>query len=555
MNRRERQSAILELVRERALSTQAEVAAALRETGFEVVQTTVSRDIADLGLVKVRAPSGRLVYAPPGTTDTDRLRALGAAMRRYAIGAEAAGSLVVVTTPSGYANALAQAIDEAGHPGIAGTLAGDNTILVVARDGTPGSRAPRRAHGPPPPRRRVSTAVVAYSGGLDTSCILAWLKEEPYDFDEVVAVLVDVGQEFDLAESIARAQAAGADDVLLVDRKDAFADEQCARAIATNALYEGKYPLVSALSRPVIAQAVAEIALERDAEAVVHGCTGKGNDQLRFELAFKAHYPGVRVIAPLRDRIWTRDEEIEYALAKGIPVVQTAASPFSIDENLFGRAIEAGVLEDPWNAPPEEPYALTSDPATAPEPIEIVVGFEKGIPVSLDGEELPLAQLIAQVNRLAGAYGIGRIDMIENRAVGIKSREVYEAPGAIALITAHAALEDVVLTKDEARLKSLLEQRWTELVYEGRWFSPAREAIDAFVDSTQQLVTGEVRLELRPNAAVVTGRRSPHLLYAAELASYGTGETFPHEAAEGFIRISSLETELHAARARAKIEA
>jgi argininosuccinate synthase len=401
----------------------------------------------------------------------------------------------------------------------------------------------------------MSTAVVAYSGGLDTSCILAWLKEEAYDFDEVVAVLVDVGQEFDLEESSVRANAAGADDVLLVDRKDAFADEQCARAIVTNALYEGKYPLVSALSRPVIAQAVAELAFERGAEAVVHGCTGKGNDQLRFELAFKANYPGVRVIAPLRDRIWTRDGEIEYALAKGIPVVQTASSPYSIDENLFGRAIEAGVLEDPWTAPPDEPYALTSDPAGAPAPIEVVVGFERGLPISLDGEELALAELIAQLNRLAGAYGIGRIDMIENRAVGIKSREVYEAPGAIVLVTAHSALEDVVLTKDEARLKRPLEQRWTELVYEGRWFSPAREAIDAFVDSTQALVTGEVRLELRPNAAVVTGRCSPYLLYSAELASYATGETFPHEAAEGFIRISSLETELHAARARARITA
>jgi argininosuccinate synthase len=400
----------------------------------------------------------------------------------------------------------------------------------------------------------MTSAVVAYSGGLDTSCILAWLREEPYDYDEVVAVLVDVGQEFDLEESIVRANAAGADEVLLLDRKDAFGEEQCARAILTNALYEGKYPLVSALSRPVIAQAVAEIALEREAEAVVHGCTGKGNDQLRFELAFKAHYPAVRVIAPLRDRVWTRDEEIEYALAKGIPVVQTAVSPYSIDENLFGRAIEAGVLEDPWNAPPEDPYALTSHPADAPEPVELVIGFERGLPVSLDGDELPLAELIAEANRLAGAYGIGRIDMIENRAVGIKSREVYEAPGAMMLITAHSALEDVVLTKDEARLKRPLEQRWTELVYEGRWFSPARQAIDAFVDSTQQLVTGQVRIELRPNAAVVTGRRSPHLLYAAELASYGTGETFPHEASEGFIRISSLETELHAARARAKIE-
>jgi argininosuccinate synthase len=395
------------------------------------------------------------------------------------------------------------------------------------------------------------TAVVAYSGGLDTSCILAWLKEDWYGYEEVVAVLVDVGQEFDLDESIIRAEAAGADDVLVVDRKDAFADEQCARAILTNALYEGKYPLVSALSRPVIAGAVAEIALELGAETVVHGCTGKGNDQLRFELAFKAHYSEVNVIAPLRDKIWTRDEEIEYALAKGIPVVQTASSPYSIDENLFGRAIEAGVLEDPWNAPPDEPYALTSDPSSAPPPIEVVVGFECGLPVSLDGEELSLAELIAHANHLAGAYGIGRIDMIENRAVGIKSREVYEAPAAIMLITAHSALEEVVLTRDEGRLKRPLEQRWTELVYEGRWHSPAREAIDAFVDSTQELVTGDVRLELRPNAAVVTGRRSPHMIYAADLASYGTGETFPHDAAAGFIRISSLETELHAARARA----
>jgi argininosuccinate synthase len=395
------------------------------------------------------------------------------------------------------------------------------------------------------------TAVVAYSGGLDTSCILAWLKEDWYGFDEVIAVLVDVGQEFDLDESIVRADAAGADDVVVLDQKDAFANEQCARAILTNALYEGRYPLVSALSRPVIAEAVAGVAQDLGAEAVVHGCTGKGNDQLRFELAFKAHYPGVKVIAPLRDRIWTRDEEIEYAISKGIPVVQTAASPYSIDENLFGRAIEAGVLEDPWNRPPREPYALTADPASAPPPLETVIGFEQGLPVSIDGEELSLAELIVKANHLAGAYGIGRIDMIENRAVGIKSREVYEAPGAIALITAHEALEDVVLTKDEARLKQVLAQRWTEIVYEGRWFSPAREAIDAFVDSTQKLVTGEVRLELRPNAAVVTGRRSPHMIYAPELASYGTGETFPHDAAEGFIRISALETELHAARERA----
>jgi argininosuccinate synthase len=401
----------------------------------------------------------------------------------------------------------------------------------------------------------VRTAVVAYSGGLDTSCILSWLKEDRYGFDEVVAVLVDVGQEYDVEESLRRATAARADEVLLVDRRDAFADEQCARAIATNALYEGKYPLVSALSRPVIAHAVAEIASELGAEAVVHGCTGKGNDQVRLELAFKALYPEARVVAPLRDRVWTRDEEIEYALAHGIPVVQTAAAPYSIDENLFGRAIEAGVLEDPWNRPPPGPYALTADPSTAPAPVEVLIGFERGLPVSLYGEELGLAELIARLNGLAGAYGIGRIDMIENRVVGIKSREVYEAPGAIALITAHSALEEVVLTKDEARLKRPLEQRWTELVYDGRWYSPAREAIDAFVATTQRLVTGEVRLELRPNAPVVTGRRSPHSLYAPELASYGTGETFPHEASEGFIRLAALETELHAARARARIQA
>ena len=399
------------------------------------------------------------------------------------------------------------------------------------------------------------TAAVAFSGGLDTSCIVAWLKEDRYGFDEVVAVLVDVGQQLDVEESIVRGRAAGADDVVLVDRSAAFADDQCARAIKANALYEGKYPLVSALSRPVIAQAVAELALELDAEAVVHGCTGKGNDQLRFELAFKAHYPGVRVIAPLRDRVWTRDEEIAYALEKGIPVQATQGSPYSIDENLFGRAIEAGVLEDPWTAPPQEPYALTGDPAAAPGPIEAVVGFEQGVPVALDGDELPLAELIAKLNALAGPYGIGRIDMIENRAVGIKSREVYEAPAAVALIAAHSALEDVVLTKDEARIKRPLEQRWTELVYEGLWFSPAREAIDAFVDSTQRLVSGEVRLELRPNAAIVTGRRSEHMLYAEQLASYGTGETFPHEAAEGFIRIAALETELAAARARDKMRA
>jgi argininosuccinate synthase len=393
------------------------------------------------------------------------------------------------------------------------------------------------------------TAVLAYSGGLDTSCAIAWLKED-YGFDEVVAVLVDVGQEFDLAASLDRGRAAGADDVLLVDRKEAFAGDQLARALKTNALYEGRYPLVSALSRPVVAEAVASLALELGAEAVAHGCTGKGNDQLRFELAFRANYPGVRVIAPLRDRVWTRDEEIAFALARGIPVKQTADSPYSVDENLFGRSIEAGVLEDPWTAPPEEVYALTRNPASAAAPAEVAICFEAGLPVSLDGADLGLVELVATLNEQAGQYGIGRIDMIENRVVGIKSREIYEAPAAIALVEAHRSLEDLVLTKNELRTKRQLETRWTELVYEGLWFSPLRRAIDAFVDATQEPVTGEVRLELRPWAAVVTGRRSEHALYAETLASYASGETFPHAAAEGFMTIASLETDLLAALAR-----
>jgi argininosuccinate synthase len=394
-------------------------------------------------------------------------------------------------------------------------------------------------------------AALAYSGGLDTTCAIAWLKED-YGFDEVVAVMVDVGQEFDVEASLARGKAAGAADVLLVDRKAAFAGDQCAKAIQANALYENRYPLVSALSRPVVAQAVAEIAQEVGAEAVVHGCTGKGNDQLRFELAFKANFPGVRVIAPLRDTIWTRDAEIAYAEARGIPVRHSQASPYSTDENLFGRSIEAGILEDPWVAPPEDIYELTKDPATAPAPSELVVSFEQGVPVAVDGVALELPDLILQLNEQVGAYGVGRLDMIENRVVGIKSREIYEAPAAIALIEAHKALEDVVLTKSELRIKHGLETTWTELVYEGQWFSPAREAIDAFVATTQQRVTGDVRLALSASSAIVAGRRSEFALYSEQLASYSTGETFPHQAAEGVITLQALEVELVAQLARGK---
>jgi argininosuccinate synthase len=394
------------------------------------------------------------------------------------------------------------------------------------------------------------TAVLAYSGGLDTTCAIAWLKED-YEFDEVVAVLVDVGQEADFGPAIERGRLAGADDVVRVDRREQFADDQVAKALLANALYEGKYPLISALSRPVIAEAVAGLALELGAEAVVHGCTGKGNDQLRFELAFKATYPEVKVIAPLRDRVWTRDAEIDYAQARGIPIEAKPESPYSTDDNLLGRSIEAGALEDPWAAPPEDAFALTASPSEAPSPSELVIGFEAGLPISLDGEELPLVELVADLNERAGGYGIGRIDMIENRAVGIKSRELYEAPAAITLIAAHQALEDLVLSKAELVAKRELEPRWAGLVYDGLWFSPVRAAYDAFFAETQRLVSGEVRLSLQAGSPVVSGRRSEHALYAEKLASYATGETFPHAAAEGFIRIAALETELAAARERA----
>ena len=399
-------------------------------------------------------------------------------------------------------------------------------------------------------------AVVAFSGGLDTSCIVSWLKEDWYGYDEVVAVLVDVGQEFDLEASIERGRAAGADDVVLIDRKDAFAEEQCARAIKTNALYEGKYPLVSALSRPVIAQAVAELAEELGAEAVVHGCTGKGNDQLRFELSFKAHNPDLRVIAPLRDRIWTRDEEIEYALAKGIPVQATQASPFSIDENLFGRAIEAGVLEDPVGGSARgavRAHRRSCDGARsagghdrvrrgssggarrrgaaargADREAERARGPVRDRPDRHDREPRRRDQ---EPRGLRGAGG-DRADPGPLRARGRRADEGRGADQA----RSRAAL-------DRARLRRPLVHA-----------PPGRRSTRSST-GRRSSSTGEVRVELRPNAAVVTGRRSPHMLYAEQLASYGTGETFPHAAAEGFIKISSLEIELAAARKRAKTKA
>jgi hypothetical protein len=388
MNRRERQNAPSSCSGS-WLSTQAEVASALKESGFEVVQTTVSRDIADLGLVKVRAPSGRLIYAPPGSTDADRLRALGAAMRRYAMAlrrwiARCSDDAVR------YANALAQAIDEAAHRRRRHDR-GDNHLR---------SRPRRVRHRLETAfgncsKGRVSKTAVSPTREGSHECI-RWLKEDWYGYEEVVAVLVDVGQEFDLEESIARAKAAGADDVLLVDRKDTFADEQCARAILTNALYEGKYPLVSALSRPVIAGSVAEIALELGAEAVVHGCTGKGNDQLRFELAFKAHYPGVKVIAPLRDRIWTRDEEIEYPLPRDS---RGANGRIALLDRRTSLAARSGrCARRPWA---RRPRAVRLHP-TRKRKRRWVVSDSRRAPISLGGDDLSLPD--RATNRLAGAW-------------------------------------------------------------------------------------------------------------------------------------------------------
>ena len=392
-------------------------------------------------------------------------------------------------------------------------------------------------------------AVVAFSGGLDTSCIVSWLKEDWYGFDEVVAVLVDVGQEFDLEASIERGRAAGADDVVLVDRKAAFAEEQCARAIKTNALYEGKYPLVSALSRPVIAQAVAELAVELGAEAVVHGCTGKGRPA-----PLRALLQGDRS-RPARDRPAPtgsgRDEEIEYALAKGIPSGHAGGAVLDRREPLRpgdrgGRARGPGRRR-------RMSRALTGDPLGAGAD-EVTIGFGRASRSRSTARSCRSRKLIARLNALAGRYGIGRLDMIENRAVGIKSREVYEAPAAIVPIQAHSALEDVVLTKDEARIKRA-RAALDRARLRGALVQPGARGDRRVRRQDAGAVDGDVRVELRPNAAVVTGRRSPHMLYAEQLASYGAGETFPHAAAEGFVKIASLEVELAAARRRAKTTA
>lgn len=379
--------------------------------------------------------------------------------------------------------------------------------------------------------------VLAYSGGLDTSVAVRWLMEN--HGVEVICVAVDVGQGGENLDVISgRALAAGAVEAVVVDARKEMAEDFCVPALLANAKYEGKYPLVSALSRPVIVRHLVAEARRHGASAVAHGCTGKGNDQVRFEVGTRALAPDLEVLAPAR--VWglTREDCIEYAATWGIPLAQTKEKLYSIDENLWGRAIECGVIEDPWSRPPEDVYAMTKPTAT--EPREIVVGFEQGVPVSIDGVAYDPESLIGEMNRIVGSYGFGRLDMVENRRVGIKSRETYECPGALALLLAHADLEDLTLERDVHHEKLRIEPRWSELVYDGLWFSPLKQALDAFIRETQRFVTGEVRLRLEDGRCWVVGRRSPVSLYDYGLATYDAADTFRHSDAEGFVRLWGL---------------
>jgi len=387
--------------------------------------------------------------------------------------------------------------------------------------------------------------VLAYSGGLDTSVAVRWMGEEMGL--EVIALAADVGQGGDFEDIRKRALAAGAVEAVVVDCREEYARDFVAPALKANAKYEGKYPLVSSLSRPIIVKHLVAAAREHGATGIAHGCTGKGNDQVRFEVSTRALAPDLDIVAPVREWGLTREESIEYAARFGIPVTVTKASPYSIDQNLWGRTIECGILEDPWEQPPEEVYELTTPTAT--EATELTIGFEQGVPVGLDGRPLPLHELIDEVTRVVGSYGWGRIDMVENRRVGIKSREVYECPGSLALLMAHSDLEDLTLERDLAHEKARLEPRYAELVYDGLWFSPLKQALDAFVDESQRFVTGEVRLRCEvPGRCIVAGRRSEVGLYDYALATYEAADRFRHSDAEGFVRLWGLGVQTWAAR-------
>jgi argininosuccinate synthase len=394
-------------------------------------------------------------------------------------------------------------------------------------------------------------AVLAYSGGLDTSVAVKWL-EEKYGFD-VVTLTVDVGQESDVEALRSKALSIGAKAAYAIDAREEFLREFAFRALKANAVYESQYPLASALSRPLITRLLVEVAEREGAQAIAHGCTGKGNDQVRFDVSAAALAPHLRVVAPVREWPMSRDDEMDYAAVHGIPVPTAKKSPYSVDYNLWGRSIECGVLEDPWHEPPEDIYVLTRSPAACPEePSYAEIGFEQGVPVSLDGRRLGPVELVTELNHLAGEQGIGRVDHIENRLVGIKSREIYEAPAAVTLLAAHRDLEDLTLAREVEHFKQTVEATYAELLYYGLWYSPLRAALDAFIDKTQENVTGTVRVKMHHGNAIVVGRSSPYSLYDFALATYDREDTFNHAAAVGFIEVWGLPTRIAARLERSK---
>ncbi|WP_299293529.1 argininosuccinate synthase [uncultured Mobiluncus sp.] len=390
--------------------------------------------------------------------------------------------------------------------------------------------------------------VLAYSGGLDTSVAIGWMKDKLGV--DTIAVSVDVGQGGEDMDVIRqRALDCGAVEAYIADAKDEFATEYCMPSLQTNGLYQGQYPLVSALSRPLIAKHLVMAAKQFGATTMAHGCTGKGNDQVRFEVSFTSLAPDLKCVSPIRDLSLQRDVSIAYAEEHHLPIEATKHNPFSIDQNLWGRAIETGFLEDLWNAPTKDVYNYTDDPAFAGIPDEVVITFEKGIPVAIDGVKMTPLQVIQEMNRRAGAQGIGRIDVVEDRLIGIKSREIYEAPGAMALITAHQALEAVTLERMQLRYKrQMVEPAWSDLVYEAQWNSPLKKSLDAFVAHTQEYVSGDIRMVMHAGQAVVNGRRSEASLYDFKLATYDSGDSFNQDAARGFIELYGMQSKLAAAR-------
>ena len=385
--------------------------------------------------------------------------------------------------------------------------------------------------------------ILAYSGGLDTSVAITWLDK---DYD-VIAVCMDVGEGNDLDFIHNKALKVGAIESHVIDVKDEFAEDYVLVALQGHTFYERKYPLVSALSRPLISKKLVEIAHKTGATTIAHGCTGKGNDQVRFEVAIASLDPSFKVIAPVREWKWSREEEINYAKANGVPIPADLDSPYSVDQNLWGRANECGVLENPWNEAPEDAYDLTVAPEAAPDsPVYVNIDFEAGVPVALDGKKMKLADLILELNDLAGQHGVGRIDHVENRLVGIKSREIYECPGAVTLLAAHKEIEDLTLVRESAHFKPIIENELSNLIYNGLWFNPATEALIAYLKSTQQVVNGTAKVKLYKGSATVVARKSDNSLYDESLATYTSADTFDQDAAIGFIKLWGLPSKVHA---------